>query len=245
MNPDQLGCIRLISACARDTRDEILWCEFLKRYSSSIKQFVARVCASRSRAGNSSGTLTRAIQPSDLYQSVIVRLVEHNCAAMKAFAGTTEEEWLAYLAIITRSVVCELLRFRVRSRISGATVPFSVSARFWSQDQHYKRNQPHKVEQGVLATEVKTICERMIRNLAGDHSSRDLLIFHLYFSQDMSISQIAACKGVNLTASGVKKVIHEFRRRVRNVVTSDTPQIARQNVCLMHRWRRQPAACNP
>lgn len=216
MNPGQLGCTRLIAACACDRNDDILWHEFLRRYSSRIKQFIARVCLLRSvEAGLSSGALPRAIQPSDLFQSVIVRLVEKECAAMKAFTGTNEVEWLAYLAVITRSVVCELLRCR------RATIHSARFAGSWQKARHQKHNQNLKIEQAVLAGEVKAICERTIRNLAGEHADRDILIFHLYYFHDASYTQIAACTGVNLTASGVKKVLHVLRHRVRNVTASD------------------------
>jgi DNA-directed RNA polymerase specialized sigma24 family protein len=227
MNPNQLECTHLIAACANDRNDEILWSEFLRRYGWKIRRFIAGTCAAQSAAaGLPPGVLAHAIEPSDLLQSVLVRLVENDCALIKRFAGTNEDGWLAYLAVVTRSVVRDLLRSRIRSKRLEAGIHSAVFAESWKRTRLLKLNQHITIEQGVLAGEVKAICERTIRNLDGEHANRDILIFHLYFFHDLSVRQIAACKGVELTASGVKKVLAVLRRRVRKVIDDKVVQIS-------------------
>jgi DNA-directed RNA polymerase specialized sigma24 family protein len=133
--------------------------------------------------------LPTAFEEGDLFQDVIVHLVEDDCAVMKAFSGATEPEWLAYLAVTTRSVVCDLLRRQARKNLSGNAISF---AKAWWEAQSHKRNQYLGIDANVLAGEVRAICERTIRNLAGKHVERDILIFDLYFFHDLSIAQIAA-----------------------------------------------------
>jgi RNA polymerase sigma factor (sigma-70 family) len=231
MNRHQAECSRLVADCARDTGNDIMWREFLIRYSSRIKQFIKRACSLWSAAaGLSSGALPRAIQQSDLFQSVIVRLVKNECAVMKAFSGTSEDEWLAYLAAITSSVVCDMLRCQYRlKRLERATTLSWLFAECWQGAHLQKRNQHLETERIILAGEVRTLCERIIGNLSGKHSARDLLIFRLYFLHDLSISQISTCRAVDLSASGVRKVLHGLRSRVRNVITGNVPQTIRRH----------------
>jgi DNA-directed RNA polymerase specialized sigma24 family protein len=225
MDPRHLACTRLISACARNRSDDLLWCEFLRRYGPRIKRFVRGTCASWSaKTGRYSDILPRAIQESDLFQTVIVRLVEDECAVMRAFSGANEGQWLTYLAVITRSVVCDLLRCQGRPKRSGRATPL---AKAWWGAQIHRGNQHLEIEKGVVAGELRTICERTIRNLAGERADRDIPIFDLYFFRDPSISQIAACRGVDLSRAAVGKVLHRLRRRVQSVIDEELPQIAK------------------
>jgi RNA polymerase sigma factor (sigma-70 family) len=218
-----MDCAHLISACAGDTGGGIIWREFLKRYSSKTKQFIRRACFLwLPEMGSSSVCLPGAIQQSDLFQIVITRLVENECAVMKAFSGTTEDEWLAYLAAIASSVVCASLRRQGRLKRRGrATASLSCFAESWRLAQQQKRNRHREIEQSILAREVRTLCERMIRNLAGKYTTRNMLIFRLYSLHDLSFSQIAACKGVNLSKSGVEDVITRLKHHVQNVIASE------------------------
>ena len=107
-----LNSIDLFQKCAADREDSALWSEFLNRYSSRLKQFIRGMLRQvfGSSAYTSNAFVLGGIQESDLFQNIIVRLVENNCAAMKRFSGSTEEELLAYLAVISRSVVMDAVR---------------------------------------------------------------------------------------------------------------------------------------
>jgi len=178
------------------------------------------------------GSLPGAVEQSDLLQNVTVRLVENGCAAMRAFSGATEDEWLAYLAAITTSVVRETLRREIRRKRHGrATIGSEPSAESWRRAQDHMRNQHLEIEKNVLVSEVRMICERMIRNLAGAHSNRDGLIFRLYFLHGVSIKQIVACKGICLSRSGVGKVIETLVDRVRHAVNVE-PVPAKNSVAI-------------
>lgn len=218
MNSEQLECPCLISACAADPSDKVLWHEFLRRYSSIIKKFISRVCFSRSPyAGILTLASAQTLQPSDLFQSVLLRLLENGCAAMKRFSGSTEEEWLAYVAVITRSVVCTLLRFhfKAKRRNRAPTPPFLYSES--ALRAHPPTHGNHfEIEQIILLGELSKICERTIRNHSGAHAARDMLIFQLYFFHGLSVNQIAVCRGVNMSRAGVEKVIGRLVCRIRH-----------------------------
>jgi len=225
MNPQHLGTICLIAACIRDRSDSFLWAEFLRRYGGKIKHFVRGTLILRSaEVGRYCKILPRAIEDGDLFQNVVLRLVEDDCAVMRAFAGTTDREWLAYLAVTTRSVVCDLLRSQGGPRRSDTANLFAKSC--W-RTQVNKRDQHIVIEKNILADEVRTICERTIRTQASEHADRNVLIFDLYFFHGLSIRQIAACRGVQLSKTGVAKILHCLRRRVRNVIDENLPQFGK------------------
>jgi hypothetical protein len=64
------------------------------------------------------------------------------------------------------------------------------------------------------------LCEREIHSDESAPSARNLLIFQLYFDHDLTLSQIASCRGVNLSKAGVDKVINRLKERVRSVAAA-------------------------
>jgi len=223
MKPQEMPWERLISACARRRSNEILWREFLIRYGCWIRRFITKAYAVwSSETGALYRWLPSPVDQSDLFQNVILRLVENWCAALKAFSGDTEDEWLSYLAAITASVVRETFRREVRTKRRGGTTFEAVSfAESWQRAQDQIRNQHLEIEKVVLVSELRVICERAIRNMAGEHSDRDILIFRLYFIHGVSISQIAAWREIGLSRSGVGYVIERLTQRVRREVKEE------------------------
>jgi RNA polymerase sigma factor (sigma-70 family) len=217
---DQMDWAELISACARDRENSELWSEFLSRYGPKIRTFVQG--AWQLSAAEDAATVLRELHPPDLFQTTIMRLVEKNCAAMKRFSGTTEDHWLAYLAVIAKSVVRDTLRRQrslKRARSStAAALPAIAMKRLMPERTDFERP---AVERDILAQEVRNLCERTISNLRSDTSMRDLLIFRLYLDQGLAPDQIARCEGVSLSRAGVELVLNKLRDRIRIMVARD------------------------
>jgi RNA polymerase sigma factor (sigma-70 family) len=212
----------LVSACARDRGNSDLWAEFLARYGLKIKQFVQGAWQ-LSLAQDAAAALGE-LHPPDLFQTTIVRLVEKDCAAMKRFSGTTEDQWLAYLAVIAKSVVRDALR-RLRTlkrtrRTQTAPLPAAALQRLMPEPEDCERP---ALERAFLAQEVRQLCERAIHNLGNETSMRDLLIFRLYYDHNLPSGQIARCEGINLTKAGVEMVLNRLRDRIRSMVSPDAP----------------------
>jgi RNA polymerase sigma factor (sigma-70 family) len=216
----------LISACARNRGDSALWTEFLYRYGAKIKQFIRGTWRLSIAGGFALGdSMLGGVEENDLFQSTILRLVEQDCAALKRFSGTSEDEWLAYLAVITRSVVRDALRHRNRLKRSGETEARRVpSLKVQRADWHREGLKPSAMEREVLAREVRSLFEQEIHSNETESCARNLLIFRLYFEHELTAKQIAACRGVNLTKTGVEKVINRLKERVRSVVSPDAPE---------------------
>jgi RNA polymerase sigma factor (sigma-70 family) len=219
---DLMDWAELVSACARDRGNSDLWAEFLTRYGLKIKQFV-RGAWQLSLAEDAAAVLGELHTP-DLFQTTIVRLVEKDCAAMKRFSGTTEDQWLAYLAVMAKSVVRDALRrLRTLKRtrpVLTAALPAIALQRLMPEPEDSERP---ALERGLLAQEVRRLCERTIHNLGNDSSMRDMLIFCLYYDHNLPAGQIARCEGINLTKAGVEMVLNRLRERIRSMVSPDAP----------------------
>ena len=123
---------------------------------------------------------------------------------------------MAYLAVITRSVVRDCLRrqrARKRPPIWMAVEPSRLD--LTDAPGARVRMDPSSAERGLLAREIRDLSERSLHSLAGKSSDRDRLIFELYFFHDLSLNQIAQCRGINLSKAGVEKVICRLTEHLR------------------------------
>ena len=221
--PDQMDWAELVSACAQDRDDSALWTEFLCRYGSKIKQFVRGTwCMSIRKTSPFMDARLGGVQENDLFQSTIVRLIEQDCAAMKRFSGGSEDAWLAYLAVITRSVVRDWIRQQRRLKRPGGAKVVAMPLRRARRLALRQEGTEHlAIERELLAHEIRDLCEHTIHE--AEFSARNMLIFRLYFDHDLSANQIARCRGVNLSKAGVEKVINRLKERIRSMVTADAP----------------------
>ena len=107
-----IDAVGLFRVCAADRENSEAWSEFLRRYSGKIKLFIRgtlrHVFGYLADPRGSSASIL--YQERDLFQNAIIRLVENDCAVMKKFSGESENELLAYLAVICRSSVLDCLR---------------------------------------------------------------------------------------------------------------------------------------
>ena len=225
-NRRELEAVRLFCLCADDKTDFALWSELLRRFTPRIKSFIRGTLR---QAGTDSTSLSRSSlyaagsHESDLFQNTILRLVENGCAAMKRFTGTTEEQLIAYLAVITRSVVRDSLR-RDRALKRPALVQASPedSVSYFIQTDADRGRENGAPEREILVRELKELGIQAIRNRSEEFTARDRLIFELYFEQDLTTSQIACCQGVALSKTGVEKVLNRLKDRVRSAADIGT-----------------------
>jgi RNA polymerase sigma factor (sigma-70 family) len=213
----RLHPVELFSRCAADRSDAAVWAEFLRRYVPKIKYFIRgtlrRTFGTESDPGVS--VVRGAVQETDLVQNFILRLVQNECAVMRRFSGTTEDELLAYLAVITRSVVIDTLR-QQRIFHGGAHAPEARPSDNPENNCRYSdMADDSDLERGILARELASLAQQTLKCLSGPAWSRDKLVCNLYFTHNLSFRQIAECKGINLTKGGVEKLLNRLIDRVR------------------------------
>jgi RNA polymerase sigma factor (sigma-70 family) len=202
-----LDPIQLFEICASDRENSEAWTEFLRRYSVKLKYFIRGTL--RQSMGCSvylnSTIPSGGMQESDLFQNAIIRLVEHDCAAMKRFSGTTEQELLTYLAVICRSSVLDVFRRQHAHKRRPITSNKDESL-MDSRSTHRLINHTG-FERDILARELMFLTQHTLKSQSSQVSNRDQLVFELHFFDGLSCRQIAQCRGVNLSKSGVEKLI--------------------------------------
>jgi RNA polymerase sigma factor (sigma-70 family) len=215
-----LDPIELFHICAGNCEDSDAWSEFLSRYSVKLKHFIRGTLRQVSGYASyqHSQVASGSIQENDIFQNVIVRLVENDCAAMKRFSGASENELLAYLAVICRSSVLDTLR-------RGNALKRWTSAKETKESiEDSTGDCPPKGHSGfereILAKELVSLFADTIKSHSGHVSDRDQLVFKLHFYDGLSFSQIAQCQGINLSKAGVEKLLRRLVDRVQILASS-------------------------
>jgi RNA polymerase sigma factor (sigma-70 family) len=218
MDIRNLDSVNLAHLCAANPEDSGLWSEFLRRITPKIKSFIRTTIRQQSGGASPQGDWAPPIdvnQEADLFQNTILRLVQNSCAALKRFSGSTESELIVYLAVITRSAV------RDSARRQSAKRRFHWLGRAPSgPDQSKQPCDPEPAvesvtERDILARELEHLSLQAIKSNSGE-PLRDKLIFQLYYYDGLSTAQIAACKGVGLSKTGVEKILNRLKDRVRS-----------------------------
>jgi len=226
--PIEIDSVELLRLCAEDTDNTAHWSEFLRRFAPKIKHFIRgtlRQILGERLLLSEAPVIFEGIQESDLFQNTIIRLVKNGCAAMRRFSGTTEEELLAYLAIITRSVVRDCVRRHMALKRPARITDGTHTFRHIPHDRDFDISATGPgPEREVLVREIFDLSTQTIKSQSGPSSTRDQLIFQLYFLHGLSISQIAGCKGIDLTKGGVEKALNRLMDRVRTAAAGNGPE---------------------
>jgi RNA polymerase sigma factor (sigma-70 family) len=216
-----LDPVKLFRLCAADREDSIVWAEFLHRYGAKIKYFIEgtlrQVLGYRSCPNDPDAM--GGVQENDLFQNAILRLVENDCAAMNRFSGTSENELFDYLAVICRSAVLDTLRHANALKRTPTIADKDKSAFFPGSLRH-----ADDLERDILVSELVSLTQQITQSQSGDVSVRDQLVFKLHFLEGLSHSQIALCKGVDLSKAGVEKLLKRLLSRVQLLVSPSNPE---------------------
>ena len=211
--------VELFVRCASDRGDSESWSEFLRRYAAKIKYFIRGTLRQDMGPITDPNAAVTGIQESDLFQNTILRLVENDCAVMKKFSGTTEDELMAYLAVISRSVVRDALRWQKASKRQG-----TVDER--EESSFSERLAEHLGFDRVLVSEIRSLIQQAILSSSPETFSRDRLVFDLHFLHGLSTRQIAECKGINMSKAGVEKLLNRLLDRVRGLASGENSEAA-------------------
>jgi len=219
----QADLLRLLSLCMEDKQDFAVWDEFLRRITPKVKEFIRgtlRQYVASAASLDGKVLVIGDMQENDLFQATVLRLVEDDCAALRRFSSPAENDLMAYLAVITRSVVRDAVR---HASAKKRPLSLSVLRRSTSPEESAKaeafRGKLATAEREVLAGEIRRISLQTLESQTGKFSSRDRLIFQLYFFHDLSCDQISRCRGINLSKGGVEKTLDRVKHRIRKVAS--------------------------
>ena len=192
----------LMRECAKDLQNAELWEEFHARFRRKINLYLLR--AFRALGGNSDEFDRYA---EDWAQEVFTKLVQNEGRVISSFRGGTELSVYAFLGTIALSVVADQLRFQRALRRRAQVVAL---------DQLQDFGMPHRDSETKFAALLDIIdVERALReDEESKNPERDLLIFKLHFVEGLSVREIATIRELNLTTSGLEKVLNRVKNRL-------------------------------
>ena len=219
-----LDPIELFKLCADNRENSYAWSEFLRRYTTKLKHFIYGTLRQTSGYGSCQNNpiTSGSIQDGDLFQNVIVRLIENDCAIMKRFSGTSENDLLAYLAVICRSNVLDMLR---RNSALKRRAPISeMEESTKDSNASYLLRGNSGFEREILARELVSLFNHSLKSHSDQVSDRDQLVFQLHFFDGLSLGQISQCKGINLSKAGVERLLKRLVDRVQILASSGSSE---------------------
>jgi RNA polymerase sigma factor (sigma-70 family) len=220
------NAVDLLPACVEDRDNSAVWSAFLKIIIPKLRHFIRGFLC---RAGHGSPDFCSFLrlageEEDDLIQTTMVRLVENDFALLRRFKGKSENDLLAYLAIISRSVVRDCWRrqhARKRSGLVKSNLTETCSSTLMS------RERPDRVstEFRILVREVESLAKRAL-NAANGFSARDRLIYKLHFLDGLSAAQIAENSGLSLSKPGIEKVYCRVMNWTRKMAGAGPARVA-------------------
>ena len=226
-----IDTIELLWRCTADREKEATWSEFLRRIVPRLERIIGRTL--RQSAGNPAvtqgSTYPGMFQQSDMVQQVILRLVAGDCALLRRFSGSTEDDLIAYLAVISRSVVRDSLRRQsaLKRRTTQALDPLP-EGRGGGHCHSQSASSDGQIERRLLARELADIGSQVLKDSAAPSTLRDKLIFQLYFFHDLSLGEIARCRGINLSKAGVDRVLNRLKERIKILATAPKAEVVQR-----------------
>ena len=190
----ELSIFELLHAAAKEN-DPHIWDVLYARFRRPILTFL------RNSNRNCGGTRTNFNQMAeDWLHEVYLRLLQHDCRALRAFMGMDDVTAFAWLRRIADSVIKDYIKAQHRCRRTAVCGPVDVPT----------RHPAFAIRPIYTATLLRCELEAAIRQSKTRLGAREMLILDLLF-RDWSITEIASMRELSMTRSGVWKVIRRWR----------------------------------
>jgi len=195
MYNSEMSAPEVIQACL-GSDSEAAWTEFVRRFQPVIASVILRVVRHYG--------VTDFAMVDDLIQETYCRLCRDNCKAIRQFENRSEDAIFRFLKVVAGSVAIDYFRARRTYKRRGEMADLAEEAL-----SHTAATSDIASEDALLLEEV-AVCLKRITT-----SSRDELIFWLYYRQGFTAKDIAALPGIGLSAKGVESSIHRLVQALR------------------------------
>jgi RNA polymerase sigma-70 factor (ECF subfamily) len=202
-----------LSKLCVDVGETDAWQEFVRRFQKPIALTVVRV--SRMWGMTSPSTID------DLVQETYLRLCADRCRLLRNFTASAnaEDSLAALVRVIASNVAHDYFRGRTaqkRGGVQAAMLPELPDDEVLSDVWRGVR----EIERDLQIAEI----ERVVKEAPeGEISSRERLIFRLYFRQGMTAAAIASIPPLKLTTKGVESAIFRVSRYLRLRLNPEPP----------------------
>ncbi len=201
-----LSHCELISLCITAMSTDPVWIEFERRFDSWLKRYI-------NSAWNKSGQDTTTNwyfhqYLSDWVQEVYLSLLKNNCQALKRFRGTTDNSFLAYLAVIATNVVRQQLRKSAAHKRRGETISLERCQVF---AQHLSSTPESEI---ITRLYVREATSKLLARLDNQLKQGDYLLFTLHVAYDFTTKELARVNKKIGSSSSVETSIRSTRSKL-------------------------------
>jgi len=200
----------LIKRCAEQPADRRAWNEFYRRFDDHIRAMVIRYGGLK--------RLYRQDLVDDLMQDAYVRLVKHDCKALKNFRGENENAIYTFLAFTARTAVDEYAKKRNAKKRRHQDEPLDKPV---SPEEGglrlidilanpYAPSTDEKLMLESLQQEVEMILGEII---SGHEKERDQKIFLCHVYEELTLQQIS--ERFALSPKRLRHIITEIKKRLK------------------------------
>jgi len=193
----------LILACFQ-TRDELAWAEFVRRFHPLIARVVIR--AARQWGVDSSQAID------DLIQEVYLKLCVDNVRLLRNFKPTHEGAIYGYIKVFTANLAHDHFKASRAQKRGGSVETASMEGDDAVERLTRSESETTILERRLLLGQVATCLEVVA---SGSNAERDCRIFWLYYRAGFSASAIAVLPRIGLSTKGVESTILRLTRAVR------------------------------
>ena len=183
------------------SRDELLWTEFIRRSQPVIAGVVVKAVRRWTR---SSVSLV-----DDLVQDTYVKLCANDFRALRQFVCRHDSAIFGFLKVVASNVVQD------HFRLSYCQKRGCGKGREQLEDEAIVRvagSSTNDIERTVLLKEIE---DSLTIYAAGPHSARDQRIFSLYYRHGWTLKEIAQLPDIQLTVKGVESTVLRICRSIK------------------------------
>ena len=204
------------------------WREFLSRFESRIRLTIYRSFRMEALYHPGSDVDRTGEMVRDLTQEVFLRLLDSERKALAQFKGRNENSIYTYLNTIATNLVRDHFK-RLRAQ---KTPPRAASL-----DEPVRTGEgPAKgqelgdlvasreagPEHAAQAEEMRRRIARLIQRIG--FPKRDRLVYRFYFLEGRTIEEVASCRSIGLSRSGVEKCVRRLRVAVQKELAGESAQ---------------------
>lgn len=210
MDYSSLPSDELVSLCSA-SQDLLAWREFVRRFQRPIALVIYRVA----RLWGESGTSI----VDDLVQETFLKLCANDCSILREFRAKHTEASNGYLRVIALNVAHDYFRSRravkrggSQRQVDSEVDPLEFTPAAWGNADQIEREIQLKELDHLLdaASEVEV-------------STRDRVIFRLYYKQGLTAKAIASIPSFQLSTKGVESSLARTARFLKLQVQGNQP----------------------
>jgi RNA polymerase sigma factor (sigma-70 family) len=221
----------LIAHLVQAGPEDAAWQEFLTRFERRIRLTTYRAFRIEAQHHPGVDVDRTGEMVGDLTQEVLLRLLDSERKALASFKGRSENSIYTYL----NTIATNLVRDHFKKLRAQKTPPAAASL-----------DEPTRTREGAEGRRVGDLVAsrdaspehstrgKELRRRIGDVISRfafpkrDRLVFRFYFLEGRTIDEVAACRSIGLSASGVEKCIRRLRTAVQRELAWEARDVAGQ-----------------